>query len=312
MLSVIIPTCNAARWLDGQLNLLMRQSLVPDEILVVDSASTDQTRAIARNCPQVRLIEIARESFDHGGTRSMAARRSRGDILVFLTQDAIPATSDSLRLLVEPLRQDDRVAVCYGRQLPHAHASPFAAHLRLFNYPDRYEAPRCYEDRGRLGLHTIFCSNSFAAYRRNALEEAGFFPERLLFGEDTFTVAKMLELGYCVCYVHTAQVFHSHSYSVKDEVKRYFDIGAAHATGLRSLLETYGTADGAGRRFVVSELRYLCRLGHYRLLPQSLLRTAVKLVAYRLGRRAQHLPGLVVRRLSMRPDWWRQPGSEKP
>lgn len=305
VLSLIIPTCNAGPWLEEQLRQLLGQSLVPDEILVVDSASTDATRAIARTVSSVRLIEITRDSFDHGGTRSMVARCSRGDILVFLTQDAIPATTDSLRLLVEPLRQDDRVAVCYGRQLPHAHASPFAAHLRLFNYPPQEEPARCFADRHRLGLRTVFCSNSFAAYRRDALEEAGFFPERLLFGEDTFTVAKILELGYCVRYVHTAQVFHSHNYSVKDEVKRYFDIGAAHATGLRSLLATYGSAGGAGRRFVASELRYLCRHRHYHLLPQSLLRTALKLVAYRLGRRAQHLPGSVVRRLSMRPDWWR-------
>ena len=164
MLSVIIPTCNAAQWLDEQLSLLIRQSLVPDEILVVDSASTDHTRAIARTYPQVELIEIAREKFDHGGTRSMAARRSRGDILVFLTQDAIPANEHCLALLTAPLnRLNESVAVCYGRQLPHKDASPFATHLRLFNYPDSYEAPRCYTDRARLGLHTIFCTNSCAA-----------------------------------------------------------------------------------------------------------------------------------------------------
>lgn len=304
MLSVIIPTYNAGKWLDEQLSLLAEQSLAPDEILVVDSASTDNTRAIARSKPKVELVEITRESFDHGGTRSMAARRSRGDIVVFLTQDALPANEHCLALLTAPLRaQDQQVAVCYGRQLPHRDASPFAAHLRLFNYPDRYEAPRCYADRKFLGLHTIFCSNSCAAYRRDALAEAGFFPERLLLGEDTFTVAKILELGYCVQYVHRALVFHSHNYTLTDEVKRYFDIGAFHANA-QEVLRTYGTAGGAGRRFVLSELRYLSSRKQYGLLLLGLLRNAAKLLAYQLGRWGHHLPAVVQRRLTMRPNWW--------
>lgn len=128
MLSVIIPTCNAAQWLDEQLGLLARQTLTPDEILVVDSASDDGTQSIALAHPLVQLISIARETFDHGGTRSMAARRSRGEVLVFLTQDAIPANEHCLAKLTAPLRQTDqegsRVAVCYGRQLPQANATP--------------------------------------------------------------------------------------------------------------------------------------------------------------------------------------------
>ena len=303
MLSVIIPTCNAANWLDEQLTRLSRQSLPPDEILVVDSASTDDTRAIACKFPLVRFIEIDREAFDHGGTRSMAARQSRGDILVFFTQDAMPANEHCLALLTEPLRQEGRVAVCYGRQLPHANANPFAAHLRLFNYPDAYEAPRCFADRKRMGLHTIFCSNSFAAYKREALIAADFFPEQLLFGEDTFTVAKIVALGYCVQYMHEALVFHSHNYTTMDEVKRYFDIGAFHAAA-PELLSTYGGAGGAGRRFVFSELKYLYTHGMFRLVPLSLARTALKLLAYNLGRQARHLPLSMRQGLSMRPTWW--------
>lgn len=304
MVSVIIPTCNAAQWLDRQLSLLAAQSLPADEIVIVDSASTDNTRAIACSYPQVEFIEIARETFDHGGTRSMAARRSRGDILVFLTQDAMPANEHCLDLLTAPLKEPDSpVAVCYGRQLPHTDATPFAVHLRLFNYPDRDEAPRCYADRERLGLQTVFCSNSCAAYRRDALAAAGFFPERLLLGEDTFTVAKILGLGYCVQYVHGAQVFHSHNYTIVDEVRRYFDIGAFHA-GAQELLRTYGTAGGAGKRFVLSELKYLVSRQEYGLLPLSVLRNASKLLAYHLGRQARFLPKALRQQLSMRPGWW--------
>lgn len=303
MLSVIIPTCNAAPWLGEQLALLSRQTLLPDEILVVDSASTDGTQDIARNAPQVELIPIARQSFDHGGTRSMAARHSRGDVLVFLTQDALPANEHCLSLLTKPLRENTQIAVTYGRQLPHRDATPFATHLRLFNYPALDEKPRCFADRQQMGLRTIFSSNSCAAYRRDALAAAGYFPEQLLLGEDTYTVAKILELGYCVQYCHEAQVFHSHNYTIKDEVRRYFDIGAFHADA-SELLATYGGAGGTGRRFVFSELRYLSSRRLYQLLPLSLLRSAMKLIAYKMGRKACYLPKALARRLSMRPGWW--------
>ena len=305
MLSVIIPTRNAARWLNRQLDILSRQTLAPAEILVADSASEDGTPELAAAFPRTRVIPVDPKTFDHGGTRSMAARQARGDILVFLTQDAIPANEETLARLVAPFATSEQIAACYGRQLPHADATPFAAHLRLFNYPDRPEPPRFFADRARYGLHTVFCSNSCAAYRREILERAGWFPERLLFGEDTFAVAKMLELGYAVRYVHDALVLHSHNYSLPDEMRRYFDIGAFHAAA-PALLETYGTAGGAGRRFVVSELRFLAANGHRRLLPVSLARSAVKFLAYKLGRNARFLPPPLIRRLSMRPDWWRQ------
>ena len=61
--------------------MLARQTHAPAEILVVDSTSTDGTPEIAAACPKVRVIPIERKDFDHGGSRSMAARQARGDIL---------------------------------------------------------------------------------------------------------------------------------------------------------------------------------------------------------------------------------------
>ena len=305
-LSVIVPTCNAAPWLDRQLQALLTQTTPPDEILLVDSASTDDTPEIAARFADrlpLRRLPIAREDFDHGGTRTMAAQEARGDILVCLTQDAIPADKHALARLSAPFASPE-IAVTYGRQLPHPDATPFAAHLRAFNYPDTPEPPRFFADRERLGLRAVFCSNSFAAWRKEALAQAGFFPSRLLFGEDTLTVAKLLALGYGAQYAHDALVFHSHNHSLAEEVRRYFDIGAFHGMEAAALLHTYGGAGGAGRRFVLSELRALAAAGQGRLLPLCLARNAAKLLAYKLGLRARRLPLFLIRRLSMRPDWW--------
>ena len=299
--SVIIPTLNGAVWLDRLLTALIGQTLQPGEILVVDSGSTDATLEIVRRYG-VRLIEIPREQFDHGGTRSLAVRGVRGDLVVFFTQDAIPADNEALARLVAPLAENAQLAAVYGRQLPNADANPFSTHLRLFNYPPEGNL-RCRQDRDLFGFRTIFISKSFSAYRRTALEEVGLFPARLLFGEDTLTVAKLLDRGWCVEYVSKAVVYHSHNYTVWQDFKRYFDIGAFHALEW-GLLSAYGAPTGAGKRFVRSEIAFLLARKQYMLIPQSLIRNGLKWVAYILGRRQSRLPRSLARAFSMHSRWW--------
>ena len=299
--SVIIPTLNGARWLDDLLTRLREQTLQPDEILVVDSGSTDATLSIAAS-HGVHLLEIPPGSFDHGGTRSLAVRHVVGELLVFLTQDAIPADREAIARLVRPLAEDALIAAAYGRQLANPDATPCAAHLRLFNYPPE-SAVRSLDDRHRLGFKTIFISNSFAAYRRGPLERVGCFPGKLLFGEDTYTVAKLLELGYCVAYASDARVYHSHNYTLWQECKRYFDIGAFHAREW-AVLGRFGAPTGAGSRYVRAEIAYLLKERHPMRIPESLVRNGLKLTAYLLGRRAHRLPRRLARSLSLHPLWW--------
>jgi len=298
--SVIIPTWNGEQWLDSLLNKLEQQTLVPDEILVVDSGSSDATCAIARR-HNVWLTEIAQKDFDHGGTRTMAATLAAGEILVFMTQDAIPASREALALLVRSF-QDDRVAAAYGRQLAASDATLFSEHLRLFNYPPRSEV-RCWQDRRQWGFKTIFISNSFAAYRREVLAGHDFFQKRLLFGEDTLTVAKLLESGYCVAYVSEAAVYHSHNYTILQDFKRYFDIGVFHVDQAEQLMK-FGGPGGAGRRYVRSEIGMLLARKKYYLLPQCVLRNLGKLLAYNLGKQYKILPRCWAERLSMNRSWW--------
>ncbi len=298
--TVIIPTCNGAAWLEELLSMLNMQTWPPDEILIFDSESEDDTRVIAEN-GGAKVHIVPKTDFDHGGTRSLAARMACGDLVVFLTQDAVPADDNALESLVRSFG-DDRVGAAYGRQLPAPDAQPFATHLRLFNYPPASQI-RCWQDRKRYGFRTIFISNSFAAYRRAVLEEINFFEEKQLFGEDSLALAKILQNGYCVAYVGGACVFHSHNYGLIDDCKRYFDIGAFHALH-PELLAMFGDTGGAGKEFVFSELHFLLENRYFILLPISMMRNMGKFIAYHLGRRHRILPASWVRWCSMNPGWW--------
>lgn len=297
MVSVVIPTYNASRYLDTQLKALRAQSVKDLDILVIDSSSSDKTLDIAKQY-SVQTVTIPNEEFDHGGTRTLAGKtRSVGDILVYLTQDALPCDDRAIETLIQPLLAEKKCGAAFGRQIPYQDATPFAQHLRLFNYPPQSYI-RTYADRTALGIRAAFCSNSFAAYRRDALEDVGWFVENLFLAEDMHVCARMLMKGYTLRYVAEAVVYHSHNYTVAQEFKRYFDLGVFFEKE-RWLLDEFGRPEGEGIKFVRSEFFYLRSHGLLHLLPISLMRAAAKLIGYRLGHYYRRLPRAVLKRVSM-------------
>lgn len=298
--AIIVPTLNAAAyWAQFERNLLA--CVGPEHVLIFDSTSSDNTIELAKSAG-LRVRTISRAEFNHGGTRQLAVELlSDVDILVFLTQDAVLACSDAIRVLLEPFK-DTTVAATFGRQLPGADATPIEAHARHFNYPDQ-SSERTLASRDGLGFKAIFISNSFAAYRREALIAVGGFPRNVIFGEDTITAAKLLLSGWKVTYVAEAKVYHSHSYTWTQDFKRYFDIGVLHAQE-SWLLDKFGNTGGEGGRFVRSELNYLWPR-YWWLVPSALIRTALKLTGYRLGRIENKLSLRWKRKLSMHPNFWK-------
>ena len=99
--SVIIPTYNAGPDFEGLLRRLQSQSRPPEEIIVIDSSSTDGTAETALQAG-ARVIRIPKAQFDHGGTRNHAAQQATGETLVFMTQDACPADAYLIERLLMP------------------------------------------------------------------------------------------------------------------------------------------------------------------------------------------------------------------
>jgi len=277
-----------------------RQTRKPDYLLIIDSSSRDETVSLARaHGFAVKLIRQA--DFNHGGTRALGlSRMPDAELIVFMTQDALLASPDAIERLLAAFK-DEQVGAAYGRQLPHVGSGPMGAHARLFNYPPETQV-RGLEDRQRYGIKTAFISNSFAAYRRSALIQAGGFPADTIMNEDTYVAGKMLYLGWKINYCADAKVYHSHDYGYVDEFKRYFDIGVFHARSTW-LQQMFGTASGEGLRFVRSELRYLSQHAPW-LIPSALLRSGLKWLGFKLGGLHGALPEVLSRRFSLHKAYW--------
>ena len=219
--SVIIPTLNAGRELRTLLDMLRRQEYPVDEILVVDSESEDETVNICKAYDAVQLIRIRREEFDHGGTRDMALRRTAGDIVVFLTQDAIPANESFLGNLVAPFSRDSMIALSTGRQLPKADATPMERLVREYNFPEK-SSIRSKDDLPELGIKTFFCPDVCCAYRKEIYLHLGGFDHPLKTNEDMFFAAKVIHAGYRISYTADAVVYHSHNLTLGKQYRRNY------------------------------------------------------------------------------------------
>lgn len=281
-ISVIIPTLNAEHEIDGLLIALEHQSIQPVEILIVDSASEDKTIELVRQHKRVRLLEIDRQAFNHGTTRDMALRKSSGDFVCFLTQDAVPVSGDYLKRLVAPMVEDPSIALVSGRQLPKADARRFEQLVREFNYPDS-PSVRSKGDLEQFGIKTFFASDTCSAYRRSSYLECGGF-DHVDTNEDMLMAARFIASGLKVAYEPCAEVYHSHNLTPSQQFARNRAVGFFLETHTDDLM--HASEIGEGGRLVKTVSSQLLREGSFGEFVAFGVDCCARLLGNRSGRRA--------------------------
>jgi len=293
--SVVIPVKDGERYLKELLDALEREE--PDEVLVIDSGSSDRSLQIAR-AAGVGILEIEASTFSHGPTRNLAAERSSGELICFLTQDATPCPG-WLEAMRQAFALDPRVGAAYGPHLPRPDTSPMIAReLTEFFATFTPDGAPTLQGRG----DPTFLSNVNACYSRACWEEIRF--RDLDYSEDQAFGADMLAAGWLKVYHPGAAVLHAHDYGALEFMRRYFDeyrglhasIGHVEPIGLRS---------GARhvRALVGGDARWMAQQGYgrrerLRWTGRSLTHHGGRKVFSALGSRSGSLPPAVRRRLS--------------
>lgn len=297
---VIIPTYKPGDKFEKCLRMLRKQTLQPDRILVINTEeSLFHSREFSK-LSQGEIIHIKKQEFDHGGTRNRAAALCDGDILVLMTQDAIPAGEHMLERLVEPFA-DEAVCAAYGRQLADWKENPLEAYTRSFNYPGESRT-KTKADLPVLGIKTFFCSNVCAAYRKTTYDDMGGFPLHTIFNEDMIFASRLIEADKKIAYVAEAKVWHWHNYSAGEQLKRNFDL-AVSQTDWGGLL-TSVKSESEGVRLVVKTLLHFLGKGQVAMVPHIVIQNGAKYVGYKLGRNYKKLPHWLVKKLSFNPSYW--------
>jgi rhamnosyltransferase len=295
-ISIIIPTKNGAKDIGACLGAVYSQRDVGQvEVLVIDSGSTDKTLEIVRRYP-VRLEQIPAETFHHARTRNYAARLAKGEILVFLSQDAIPASNLWLAALVRDFKEPS-VGAVYGRQLPKPESglerrSAFAA---LYGEGRIVKMPM---DGAGLGHKYYHFSNANSAIRRSVWA-ATLFPDDLKVFEDVGIAKRILDSGWSIVYEPEAAVYHSHDFPLKILLRRYFDIGVVYQRLGIWNNQSRASLWSDGWRGFQDKLSLLLKRGTPHGTGSSIIKDIGKYAAIQLGRNERIFPRAIKKKLSL-------------
>ena len=298
---VIIPTYRPDREFEKLLHRLEEQEYRPDRILVMNTGEQYWNREWEK-CPLLEVHHLEQKDFDHGGTRRRAAELSDTDIMIFMTQDALPADRKLIGNLVRAVSENPDAGAAYARQLPNAECSFVERYTRAFNYPDR-SVVKTKKDMDQYGIKTFFCSNVCAAYKKDIYQKQGGFVRRTIFNEDMIYAGGLIQAGYGIAYAAEAKVIHSHNYNCMQQFHRNFDLGVSQAEH-PEIFEGV-PSEGEGMRLVKKTLSHLVRSGKIWLIPGFVMQCAGKYAGYLAGKNFRRLPKKFVLWCTMSPNYWK-------
>jgi len=264
-ISILLPTWNGASDLRRLLPALARQVCEGQrELLAVDSSSSDDSVALLR-AAGAQADVIPKSEFGHGKTRNALARRARGEFLVFLSQDVLPADEEFLAQLVQPF-ETPRVAGTYARILPHPDDDPLTARTVLSAPEARAQA----EPREALVPEALWqlppaqraarlrFNNVASAVRAEVFRNIEF-PD-VPFGEDFAWAARVLTAGHEVRFAPASVAYHAHRYTPRQAFERYKQDAAFHREihGLRLRPSVLSVLRGLGFE-LREDWRYILR-----------------------------------------------------
>lgn len=316
-IDLIIPVYKPDELFHQSFERLLKQTVKPNTIRLmhtIESASTveeikrkEETEAFLQyaaslSTNQCRIISypIKKSEFDHGGTRNYGASLSNADIVMFMTQDAVPADKDLIKNIRKGF-QNQNIAAVYGRQLVNQKSGTIEKYTRAFNYPAESYV-KSINDLDRLGIKTYFCSNVCAAYRKSVYDKLGGFVTKTIFNEDMIMAAGIIHAGYAIAYEAEAKVIHSHKYTYRQQFQRNFDLAVSQKQ--YSHIFQSVKSENEGIKLVKQTLQYLIDQKKVILIPDLILQSGFKYLGYKSGLLYDRMPKWLIKKLSMNPGYW--------
>jgi glycosyltransferase involved in cell wall biosynthesis len=216
MISVIIPVKNGGQTLERCLQSISPQTLQDLEIIILDSASTDNSKIIAERFGAI-IIDIEPDSFNHGLTRNLGAQHAKGELIYLTVQDAWIAEENMLQQMAAYF-DDEAVQSVTGMQAtPH---EPDKNPVRWFK---RFSIPVAESRQFATGAFTNLPASQQLAlsrwdnvnsmYRRTALLQQPFVKTDL--AEDIIWAKHALEKGWKIVRDAGLVVYHYHHHTFR-------------------------------------------------------------------------------------------------
>lgn len=299
---VIIPVYHPGKEFSVLLERLTEQTAAIHRIIAMNTEENYWNKELEQKYPLLEVHHLKKSEFDHGGTRAWAAELSDAEIMVFMTQDAVPADRNLIENLVKALEKEKMIAAAYARQLPNEMCSFAERYTRSFNYPEKSYV-RTQRDLSLYGIKTFFCSNVCAAYKKEIYQELGGFVRKTIFNEDMIYAGKLIQMGYGIAYAADAKVIHSHNYSCMQQFHRNFDLGVSQAEHPEIFAGVL--SEGEGIKLVKKTINYLIQKRKIWLIPGVILQSGCKYAGYLSGKNYRKLPRKMILWCTMNREYWK-------
>ena len=278
-IDVICPLYKAEKYIENLHKSLLKQKNVDlKNIRYIVTKSNDNTTKILKSM-NAMFREIEPKDFSHSLTREEELRRSDADIVVFITQDIIIKSDLWLYNLVKPII-DGECDASYSRQI--AKDNGIEKYTRELNYPKESKVITK-KDVEKLGIKAFFSSDASSAIRREVfLKLNGYDNKKIPTSEDMYITYKLIMNGYKVKYCADSVIYHSHDYGVKENYKKYYDIGMFFKQN--SYLNQYNV-NKSGGNMAIYVLKRALQEKNIKVLMKFLPNMASRFIGMSLGKR---------------------------
>lgn len=240
--TIFIPTYNGETYLQQIFDAVFSQKVdFMYDVLVIDSGSKDRTIEIIAEAKKVHdnltFKKIPNAEYGHGKTRNLAAQIAKGEIVVYISHDAIPSHDRWLYEMLRPFEINGKIVGVMGSQIPRANCIPMlkAEINSVFKglgpgfgttifYKDDFV-----KDQGVYDAISFYSDANSAAKRSYLTDQ---FPySDVPYAEDQLLGRDIIDAGYYKAFAPRGSVVHSNDLLLKEYKKRMFD----ETLGLRKI-----------------------------------------------------------------------------
>ena len=237
---IICPLYNAEQYIEKLHDNIKKQKNVDFSARYLLTESKDNTESILKS-KKLKYDKIKKEDFSHSFTRENAAKTSKADIIVFITQDVEIEDENWLYYLVKDIISGE-VSATYSRQITKF--NNLEKYTREKNYPEHSKIVSK-EDIDTLGLKTFFFSDAASAIKKDVFKELNYYDgKKPPISEDMYIAYKLITNGHKIKYCSDSVVYHSHDFKLRELYDRYKLTGKFFKQN--SYLDQYGTNSTGG------------------------------------------------------------------
>lgn len=215
--SIVIRALNEAEHLPALFEGIAAQTRQPEQVILVDSGSTDGSVAISE-AAGAEIVRIAPHEFSFGRALNVGCEAAVGEVLVFVSAHVYPVDESWLERLTTPFDEHDDVVLVYGRQTGDEDRTAFSE-MEIMR--------RWFPVKSDPDQDHPFCNNANCAVRASVWKERPY--DELLTGLEDMAWAKgAKDLGQRLWYEADAAIVHLHDETFAGTVNRYRREAIAH------------------------------------------------------------------------------------